>query len=287
VLILWNFVVVCGVSFPAAEELSMRFSGQVGISVVILFVLLGNAYAEEVLRYAGATTLQRFFMPHIAKVFTDATAIKIQIEGGNTGPGIVALLKGEVDMAGAGRLLTEEEKAKGLVEHFLGWDTLAIIVHEDNQVSSLTMEQLKGIFSGEIVNWKDVGGLDVPIVLVTCPDGSGMRSAVKKLLLQGQEFSDREIVSAIVAEADQQVSMFQVGITALSYSMLDADKVKTVLVNGVSPSEKNIKNGSYPLAKPLALVTKGRPSGDLARFLDLVKSSEGKALLHKSFVSVQ
>lgn len=260
---------------------------QFGVLTILLLTMTGSACADELLRYAGATTLQRFFMPEAARIFSSDTAIKVRIEGGNTGPGIKALLNGEVDMAGAGRLLTEAEKSQGLVEHFLGWDVLTIVVHEQNPLKDLSLAQLQEIFSGTITNWQDVGGKDGPIVVVTCPKGSGMRSAVKKLILKDKEYTSREIVSAIVAESDQQVSMFPVGITALSRSMNDADHVKTLTVNGVVPSAASISEGRYPLAKPLTLVTKGEPQGDLARFIALAKSQQGRAILQKSFVPAE
>jgi phosphate transport system substrate-binding protein len=255
--------------------------------VFIVLMMAGSVCAEELLRYAGATTLQRFFMPQVSRLFTNDTAIKVRIEGGNTGPGISALLNGEIDIAGAGRRLTDTEKEKGLVEHFLGWDVLAIVVHEQNPLEDLSLDQLQGIFSGEISNWQDVGGIAGPIVVVTSPRGSGRRSAVKKLILKDKDYLSREVMSAIVAESDLQVSMFPVGITALSRSMLDADHVKSIKVNGVAPTAANIAEGRYLLAKPLALVTKGEPQGDLARFLALVKSPQGKAVLQQSFVPVE
>jgi phosphate transport system substrate-binding protein len=257
------------------------------IVTAILLFMVGGGWAEGVLRYAGATTLQRFFMPEVGRIFTNDTAIKVKIQGGNTGPGIKALLKGDVDMAGAGRLLTDAEKQQGLVEHFLGWDVLAIIVHEDNSLENLTREQLQGIFSGELTNWQQVGGADNPIVVVTSPKGSGMRNAVKKLILHEKDYLNREIVSAIVAASDQQVSMFSVGITALSRSMLDADHVKTIKVAGVAATVENVVAGKYPLTKPLTLVTNGEPQGDLARFVDLVKSPKGKGALQRSFVPAE
>lgn len=265
----------------------MRLLRYCGAMMVVVLVMSGSASAEELLRYAGATTLQRFYMPEVARVFRNDTAIKINIEGGNTGPGIAALLKGEVDMAGAGRLLTDEEKSQGLVEHFLGWDVLSILVHKDNSVEDLSMAQLQGVFAGETTNWEALGGKPGPILVVTCPKGSGMRSAVQRLILKEKDYLNKEVISAIVSEADQQVSMFSVGITALSKSMHDADNVKAIKVNGVTPSAANISAGLYPLAKPLALVTMGEPKGDLARFFDLVKSEQGKALLKKSFVPQQ
>lgn len=260
---------------------------RIGVLVAVLLALAGNVFADHALRYAGATTLQKFFLPDVARLFTDATAIKVHIDGGNTDPGINALLKGEIDVAGAGRRLTAAEKQKGLVEHFLGWDVLAIIVHEQNPVTSLTLAQLQGIFAGEITDWKDVGGAPGPIVVVTCPPGSGMRSAVKTLVLKDKDFLSREIVSAIVAEADQQVAMFSAGITALSQSMLDARQVKSIKVNDASPTAESIADGSYPLAKPLVLVTLGPPKDDLARFFDLVNSQQGKAAFRKSFIPAQ
>ena len=265
----------------------MVFLRQFGILTTIVLTMAGGAWADESLRYAGATTLQRYFMPEIARVFSKDTAIKVHIEGGNTDPGIRALLNNEIDMAGAGRLLSKTEKSKGLVEHFLGWDVLAIVVHSQNPLEDLSLDQLQGIFSGTITNWQDVGGVAGPIVVVTCPTGSGMRSAVKSLILKEKDYLQREIVSAIVAESDQQVSMFPAGITALSRSMLDADHVKAIKINGAAPDAANIAAGRYPLAKPLVLVTKGQPQGDLARFIDLTKSQRGRMILQKSFVPVE
>lgn len=272
---------------PGERGLLMILLRSLGVLSILLLSLTAAASAEDLLRYAGATTLQRFFMPEVSRLFTKDTAVKVHISGGNTDPGISALLNGEVEMAGAGRLLTPEEKNKGLVEHLLGWDVLAIVVHEQNPLLNLTRDQLRGIFSGEITQWKELGGMDLPILVVTSPKGSGMRSAVQDLLLSKKDYLRREIVSAIVSASDQQVSMFPGGITALSSSMLDAGHVKAVTVDGVAPTAENIAAGLYPLAKPLTLVTKGEPKGDLGRFIALAKGPQGKAVLQKSFVPVE
>ncbi len=262
----------------------MGFMRQFVMLQIIILLLAGGAWAEDVLRYAGATTLQRFFMPEVARLFTADTAINVRISGGNTGPGLKTLLSGGADMAGAGRFLTENEKKQGMVEHLLGWDVLMIIVHEKNPVTNLTLEQLQKIFSGEITSWQEVGGEASPIVVVTNPKGSGMRSAVKKLILKEKDYPSREVVSAIVAASDQHVSMFTSGITALSRSMLDAKDVKTINVDGFEPTSENVASGNYPLIKPLTLVTMGEPKGDLGRFISLVKSKQGKGALQRSFV---
>lgn len=245
----------------------------------------GLVGAEELLRYAGATTLQHAFMPEAARTFQSETGVRISIEGGNTNPGIRALLAGEVDIAGAGRHLTAEEKKQGLIEHFLGWDVLAIVVQRTLPVETLTMEQLRDIFSGEIRNWKEVGGKDAPIVVVTSPKGSGMRSAVQDLVLKEKTFTANEVVSGVVGQADQQVGMFPAAITAVSLSMVDNARVKVLKVEGVEPDAANVTAGRYPLAKPLALVTRGQPVGRLQRFIEFATGPRGQAILAKHFVA--
>ncbi len=258
-----------------------------------LFGLLGclclclpfAATAEELLHYAGATTLQRYFMPEAARAFFAETGVRMTIDGGNTDPGVKALLAGKVDVAGAGRHLTVEEKRQGLVEHFLGWDILAVIVSKDNPVANLSQDQLRNIFTGDLANWQTVGGPDQPIIVMTAPQGSGMRSAVEDLVLKGHHFSPREVVSAVVAQSDQQVALFPGAIAAVSLSMVDSAKVKAVAVDGVEPSSANIQMKKYPLAKPLILVTRGQPQGALAKFIAVAKGPRGQKILNKQFVA--
>lgn len=251
---------------------------------LLMLALAVGANAEELLRYAGATTLQHSFMPEAARLFQGETGVRIQIEGGNTNPGIKALLAGEVDMAGAGRHLAAEEKRRGLVEHFLGWDPLAIVVERSLPVDNLSVEQLRGIFSGDIRNWREVGGMDAPIVVVTSPKGSGMRAAVQDLILGEKKFTASEVVTGVVGQSDQQVAIFPAAIAAVSLSMVDHARVKTLRVNGIEPTPANVSAGVYPLAKPLALVTRGQPTGLLQRFIEFAVGPRGQAILGKRFV---
>ena len=252
--------------------------------LVLMLGVCGPSLAEGDLRYAGATTLQRFFMPEAARVFADKTDLLFCIDGGNTAPGLASLLKGEIDVAGAGRRLTQQEKSAGLVEHFLGWDMLTIVVNQANPVESLTLEQLQAIFSGEIDHWKDVGGPDLPIIVVTSPRGSGMRSSVQNLILGESAYLKREVVAGIVAEADKQVTLFQSAITALSRSMVNEQGVKIIKVDEVEATAENLAGGRYPLAKPLTLVTRGVPQGGLARFIELATGPRGQEILARHFV---
>ena len=260
------------------------------LPLLIALILLPGTFAaatETPLRYAGATTLQHSFMPEAARVFKGDTGVGIQIEGGNTNPGIRALLAGEIDMAGAGRHLTADEKGQGLVEHFLGWDVLAIVVHKSNPVNNLTFEQLRGIFSGKIDNWKKVGGKDEKIVVVTSPKGSGMRVAMQDLILKELAVTPAEVVSGLVGQSDQQVAMLPAAITAVSMSMVQHQSVKTLTVDGVSATPGNVLEKKYTLVKPLALVTRGQPKGALERFIKFARSPQGQALLAKKFIAAE
>jgi phosphate transport system substrate-binding protein len=251
--------------------------------VLCSLYLIPSLGAAQPLRYAGATTLQLDFMPEAARIFQTKSGITFDISGGNTDPGLKALQSGKVDVAGAGRFLTAAEKAAGLVETQIGWDALVVVVHQNNPVENLSLAQLRGIFTGRIANWQEVGGNDQPILVITCVEGSGMRSTVKKEILKGEEFTNREIVAAIVADADRQIAQFPVAITAISKSMVDVPGVKILQVDGVAPDQTNIVAQRYPLIKPLTLVTIKAPRGDVARFIEFVLDPEGQRVMARKF----
>lgn len=242
------------------------------------------ASAQELLRYAGATTLQRSFMPEAARIFQGETGVRIRIDGGNSSPGIRALLAGEVDMAGSGRHLTAWERQQGLIEHFLGWDPVAIVVPRDNHLGNLSQEQLRGIFSGEIRNWRELGGRDEAIIVITPPKGAALRTVLEDLILGDKPFTPAEAICGVVAQADQQVAMFPGSISAVSLSMIDHKGIKLLAVDGVEPTVANVTARRYPLVKPLALVTRGQPRGQLERFIAFALGARGQAVLAKQFV---
>lgn len=237
------------------------------------------------LSYAGATTLERHFMPQAAKLFKNRTGIEFSITGGNTGPGIQALIEGTVDIAGAGRYLKAQEKATGLTEHLLGWDALYVVVHRDNPVETLSLEQLRDIISGRVDNWQTVGGPDLAIMVISSPPGSGMRSSVRKTVLQKLNFTGQEVISPIVRDADRLVAQFPTAISVLSASMVDIEDVKVLNINEVPPSPQNVNIGSYPLVKPLLLVTKKAPTKEVAEFVALAQSLDGQLIIADKFFS--
>jgi len=257
------------------------------LSVVLLgFCLPSPANAEAPLRYAGATTLQRDFLPEATTIFTKKTGIHFIISGGNTDAGLQALQAGTVDFAGAGRALSASEKAAGLKEHLLAWDPLVFVVHRTNPVGNLTRAQLQGVFSGTIRNWKELGGRDQPVVVVLGPESSGIYSSLQNLLLNGRNPLKTGIVTPLVADGDQQVAQMPAAICALSKSMIDRPEVRLLRVDGIEPSVAEVAARRYPLMRPLSLVTPRTPHPDVQRFIDFARGPEGHEILTKNFFPV-
>jgi len=246
--------------------------------------LAGHAVAAEVLRYAGATTLQRDFMLDAAHRFGAAHDVRFELEGGNSGAGLKALSAGAIDLAGSGRFLTSKEKAAGLVEHLIGWDPLVVVVHATNPIENVSSEDLRRMLLGAVRNWNQIGGRDLPLLQIAAPPGSGVHEAVEQQLLADQHISSSAIISLVVADADKNVALLPAGFTLTSMSMVDAARIKVIKVDGFMPSRQTVAAGEYPLLKPLLLVTRGKAKGTLALFVNFARSPEGQAIIAKKFV---
>ena len=175
-----------------------------------------------------------------------------------SGAGIEAVTNGTADIGNSSRSLTDEEKAGGLEENIVAIDGIAVIVHPDNDVEDLTTDQLKKIYTGEITNWSEVGGVDEAIVVVGREAGSGTRGAFEEILgvedacKYAQELNETGAVVAKVGETEG----------AIGYVSLDnvKDSVKALKLDGVEASQETIKDGSYSLQRPFVMATKGKIS---------------------------
>ena len=170
-----------------------------------------------------------------------------------SGAGITAVQEGTCDTGLSSRALKDEEKAAGLKETVLAYDGIAIIVHPDNPVSDLSIEQIAKLYTGEITNWKDVGGSDAEVVLIGREAASGTRDGFEsitgtkdKCQYRQELTSTGDVITAVSQNPD-----------AIGYASLAAikDSVKALSVDGVTPSEATVKDGSYPVQRPFVLVT--------------------------------
>lgn len=191
-----------------------------------------------------------------------------------SGTGITAVSEDRCDIGLSSRHLKDEEKAKGLKETVLALDGIAVIVNKENGVSDLDMEKIASIYKGEITNWKEVGGKDAPIVLIGRESGSGTRDGfesitkTEKACKYRQELtSTGDVITAVSGNPD-----------AIGYASLSSvgDTVKMISVNGVTASEKTVKDGSYKIQRPFVLVTKeGKELSETAqKFFDFATSPE-------------
>ena len=171
-----------------------------------------------------------------------------------SGSGITAVGEGRCDIGLSSRALKDDEKASGLKETVLALDGIAVIVNPANPVSDLDVETIAKIYTGEITNWKDVGGNDAEIVLIGREAGSGTRdgfesiTGTKDACQYRQELtSTGDVITTVATNPD-----------AIGYASLAAlkDSVKALTVGGVHATEDSVKNGSYVVQRPFVLVTK-------------------------------
>ena len=199
-----------------------------------------------------------------------------------SGAGITAVQEGTCDIGLSSRALKDEEKAAGLKETVLAYDGIAIIVHPDNPVSDLSIEQIAKLYTGEITNWKDVGGSDAEAVLIGREAASGTRDGFEsitgtkdKCQYRQELTSTGDVITAVSQNPD-----------AIGYASLAAikDSVKALSVDGVTPSETTVKDGSYPVQRPFVLVTvEGKALSAAAQsFFDYATSADAADIIAKA-----
>jgi phosphate transport system substrate-binding protein len=236
---------------------------------------------------AGSTTVQ----PLAEQLGTAFTAqypkVTVTIQGGGTAVGIKAAQDGTVDIGAASRALTDAEKAT-LVDTVIARDGIAIIVNPaQKNISNLTKAQVQDIFSGKITNWKDLGGDNKAIVLVSREEGSGTRAAFQDLIL-GKDvlIADTAILQSSNGAIRTTVASNPYAIAYLSFGYID-NEVKALSLEGVAATIDNARNGTYPAVRPLLFLTKTQPTGLVKTFIDFCLSNEGQAIVAKDYITVK
>ena len=247
----------------------------------------GPAAAE--ISYAGSSTIGLVLMPDAARAFTLRTGIpfgSVEIQG--TGRGIEMVARGEAPLAGASRALTATEKKAGLRYQIIGYDAVGVYVNALNRVQSVTRPQLKDVFTGGITNWKELGGQDARIVVLTAKIArrGGQSVEFQAHVLNGLPYrADRreitggqtELAAALVAEPH--------GINTVSPAFARPG-MKAIALEGFHPTLENVRSGAYVLSRPLVLVAPPHPTPEVRRFLDFMLGAEGQAIVARHFVSL-
>ncbi len=196
-----------------------------------------------------------------------------------SGSGIQAVSEGRCDIGLSSRALKDDEKASGLKETIVALDGIAIIVNPQNPVKDLSLEQIAKIYTGEITNWKDVGGEDAEIVLIGREAGSGTRDGFESIT----ETKDACQYRQELTSTGDVITTVSQNPNAIGYASLAAikDSVKALTVNGVAPTEATVKDGTYLVQRPFVLVTKeGAALSDTAqKFFDFATSADAASII--------
>lgn len=214
---------------------------------------------------------------------------KVQVTGGGSGTGIAALVNGTTDIATSSRSIKDAEKSKVRdrfnvlpAETAVAKDGVAFYVHASNSVTQLTVEQLKSIYVGDVTNWKDVGGVDAPIVVYSRENSSGTYVFVKDNVLGGEDFAASAQTlpgTAAVVNAVAKETM-GIGYGGAAYAK-GVKELKVVGKDGQGhlPTADEVRRGAYPLSRPLFMYTRGQPRGDAKAFIEYCLSAEGQAVV--------
>ena len=242
----------------------------------------GSKGASGTVATNGSTSMEKV-IGALGEAFTaDNGAVKFTYDPTGSGSGITAVKEGRCDIGLSSRALKDSEKADGLTETVLAYDGIAIIVHPDNAVSDLTLEQIGKIYTGEITNWKDVGGADGEIVLIGREANSGTRDGFESITKTKDKCKYRQELTStgdVITTVSQNPN-------AIGYASLASvkDSVKALTVGGVKATEDTVKNGEYVVQRPFVLVTKtDEKLSDAAQaFFDYATSKDAAAIISKA-----
>lgn len=230
----------------------------------------------------GSTSMEKVIGSLKETFEAENKGITVTYNPTGSGTGITAVAEGRCDIGLSSRDLKDEEKAKGLTGTVIAYDGIAIIVNPENTVDDLTIEQIAKIYTGEITNWKEVGGKDAEIVLIGREAGSGTRDGFEsitgtkeKCKLKQELTSTGDVITAVSQNPD-----------AIGYASLASvsDSVKALTVGGVAPTEDTVKDGSYVIQRPFVLVTKtdAKLSEAAQAFFDFATSADASDFISKA-----
>jgi len=243
--------------------------------------------AEKTITIKGSTTVLPIAQACAETFMNSHLDISISVQGGGSGVGITSIIDGTADIGDASRPAKDKEFAKArengfeLYENVVAMDGIAVIVHPSNPLSALTKEQIKNIYTGNISNWKDLGGKAGKIVVVSRDSASGTFETFNELALDGEKVrpdallnASNKAVATTIATTPQAI-----GYIGLGYL---SNEVKGLKVDNVDPTKANVLNGSYSLSRKLFMYTRGEPKDAVKTFLDYVTSPEGQKLIDQA-----
>jgi phosphate transport system substrate-binding protein len=255
----------------------------------------GAESQEQTIRVEGSDTMVNLAQAWAETYKGKRADVSVEVLGGGSGVGIASLINGTCDMADASRKMKPEEIQSAVekhgvepVEHIVGYDALAVYVHKDNPIDSISMEELAEIYGegGKITNWSQIpGGPELEITRVSRQNSSGTYVCFREAILgEDRDYklgsvdqSGSKDVVALVSKTPGAIGYSGMGYAIPEVKMLKISKVKGE--PGVAPTVENAVSGAYPITRPLHIYTLGEPEGLLAEYLDWIMSAEGQAVV--------
>lgn len=274
----------------------IRLAVVAGLAAAV--VACGGGEQRQIIQNKGSDTLVNVAQAWAEEYQTVDSAVVVAVSGGGSGTGIAALINGTVDIANASRAMKQKEidqaetSGQSPVEHIVGYDALAVFIHQDNPADTLSLSQLAEVYGdgGGAQKWTDLG-LEVPgckdqeIVVVSRQNNSGTYAYFRSAVLGKQR--DYRLGTRDLHGSKDVVDLVEKTPCAIGYSGLayTTDHVKMACITTdpneacVVPSIETASDGSYPIARPLLMYTAGQPSGEVKNYLDWILSSAGQCII--------
>jgi phosphate transport system substrate-binding protein len=275
------------------EELNMiEILKKVVYSLAIFLVMVYTAGAAESVVIKGSTTVLPIAQAALEAYMKVNKGVQISLSGGGSGDGIKSLIDKAADIADSSREIKKEEielaASKGVkpVVHVIAHDAIIPVVNPKNKVKGLSIDQLSQIYQGKITNWKEVGGDDLKIVVISRDSSSGTFESWDHFVMKKVRVTPKAQMLASNGAIVTAIANNRYAISYLGMGYLNKN-VKAIDVNGVNATAQRVLSKQYPLSRELYMYTNGEPKGEVAKFVNFLKGPEGqKIVAREGFVPI-
>ena len=263
------------------------------ILLSIALLLIAMPILAKKLTISGSTTVLPIAQAAAEVYMDNHPEANISVRGGGSSIGIASVLAGTVEIGNASRHAKTKEKANArengikLFENVIAADAIAMVVNSVNNINNLTIQQIQDIYSGKISNWKELGGKNMPIVVISRDTSSGTYEVFNNMVMQGVNTKSG---SLSLGSNNSVVSTIKNSPGAIGYAGLGYlnSSVKTVDVEGVKASKATVNSKEYPVSRTLHMFTNGKPSGEAKKYIDFILSEEGQKLVEEQgFIGIK
>lgn len=252
------------------------------LAMGFLMIGCGEGSRANIVKISGSSSVGPVIEVEAEAFKNEMPDVTVEINQLGSSAGIKDAINGTVEIGISSRDLKEKELEAGIKEKPIAYDGMSVIVNNENPVQNLTMEQIKDIYTGKITNWKEVGGEDTPIVLVSREDGSGTRDAFQEIVgFNSEQLNPKAQISDGSGSIKTMVAGNKNAIGYISFSYVD-HSVHAVSVDGVKPIAENVQNKTYKLSRPFLLVYKeNNLSENSKKFIDFMMTKEGQEIVEE------